>query len=216
MESFFVALNAVLPMFIMLFIGFLVRKLKILQDSFLPQLNKIVFNVFFPFLMFNNIYGSDFSSVFSPKLLAFAVIAVFAIYFLSIGFTLLVEKSNYSRGAMIQAIYRSNFVLMGLPIAANIFGKDKLGMTAVLVAVIVPIYNMLAVITLEIFRGQKINVLKILKGIARNPLIIGSVLGLLSVAFKCKAAGNNRQNCFGYCGGCNSACSDCTRCVCHI
>lgn len=50
MESFFVALNAVLPMFIMLFIGFLVRKLKILQDSFLPQLNKIVFNVFFRFL----------------------------------------------------------------------------------------------------------------------------------------------------------------------
>lgn len=67
MESFFVALNAVLPMFIMLFIGFLVRKLKILQDSFLPQLNKIVFNVFFPFLMFNNIYGSDFSSVFQPE-----------------------------------------------------------------------------------------------------------------------------------------------------
>ena len=183
MESFFVALNAVLPMFIMLFIGFLVRKLKILQDSFLPQLNKIVFNVFFPFLMFNNIYGSDFSSVFSPKLLAFAVIGVFTIYFLSIGFTLLVEKSNYSRGAMIQAIYRSNFVLMGLPIAANIFGKDKLGMTAVLVAVVVPLYNMLAVITLEIFRGQKINVLKILKGIAKNPLIIGSALGLLSVTF---------------------------------
>lgn len=49
MESFFVALNAVLPMFIMLFIGFLVRKLKILQDSFLPQVNKIVFNVFFRF-----------------------------------------------------------------------------------------------------------------------------------------------------------------------
>ena len=105
--------------------------------------------------MFNNIYGSDFSSVFSPKSLAFAVIGVFTIYFLSIGFTLLVEKSNYSRGAMIQAIYRSNFVLMGLPIAANIFGKDKLGMTAVLVAVVVPIYNMLAVITLEIFERAK-------------------------------------------------------------
>ena len=84
--------------------------------------------------MFNNIYGSDFSSVFSPKLLAFAVIGVFTIYFLSIGFTLLVEKSNYSRGAMIQAIYRSNFVLMGLPIAANIFGKDKLGMTVRIVS----------------------------------------------------------------------------------
>lgn len=56
---------------------------------------------------------------------------------------------------MIQAIYRSNFVLMGLPIAANIFGKDKLGMTAVLVAVVVPIYNMLAVITLEISEDKR-------------------------------------------------------------
>ena len=155
MESFFVALNAVLPMFIMLFIGFLVRKLKILQDSFLPQLNKIVFNVFFPFLMFNNIYGSDFSSVFSPKLLAFAVIGVFTIYFLSIGFTLLVEKSNYSRGAMIQAIYRSNFVLMGLPIAANIFGKDKLGMTAVLVAVLFRFTICLPSLRLKFSEGKR-------------------------------------------------------------
>lgn len=116
MENFYISLNAVLPMFIMLFIGFAIRKLNILKESFLPQLNKLVFTVFFPFLMFNNIFGSDFSSVFNPKLLIFAVAAVAVIYMLSVGFTLIAEKSNYSRGAMIQAIYRSNFVLMGMPI----------------------------------------------------------------------------------------------------
>lgn len=186
MENFYIALNAVLPMFIMLFIGFAIRKLNILKESFLPQLNKLVFTVFFPFLMFNNIYGSDFGSVFNPKLLVFAVVAVAVVYMLSVGFTLLVEKSNYSRGAMIQAIYRSNFVLMGMPIVENIFGEGKLGMTAVLVTVIVPMYNILAVITLEIFRGNKINFLKILKGIATNPLIIGSVAGILAVALNVK------------------------------
>lgn len=181
MDNFFIALNAVLPMFILLFIGFLSRKLNILKASFLPQLNKLVFTVFFPFLMFNNIYGSDFSSVFNPQLLIFAVVAVLAIYFLSFGFTLIFEKSNYSRGAMIQAIYRSNFVLMGMPIVSNIFGGEKLGMTAILVTVVVPMYNVLAVITLEIFRGQKVNLFKILKGIAKNPLIIGSLVGVLAV-----------------------------------
>lgn len=125
MENFYIALNAVLPMFIMLFIGFAIRKLNILKESFLPQLNKLVFTVFFPFLMFNNIYGSDFGSVINPKLLIFAVIAVAVIYLLSVGFTLIVEKSNYSRGAMIQAIYRSNFVLMGMPIVENIFRNDR-------------------------------------------------------------------------------------------
>lgn len=186
MENFYIALNAVLPMFIMLFIGFAIRKLNILNESFLPQLNKLVFTVFFPFLMFNNIYGSDFGSVFNPKLLIFAVVAVAVVYMLSVGFTLLVEKSNYSRGAMIQAIYRSNFVLMGMPIVENIFGEGKLGMTAVLVTVIVPMYNILAVITLEIFRGNKINFLKILNGIATNPLIIGSGAGISAVALNVK------------------------------
>lgn len=181
MQNFFVALNAVLPLFIMLFIGFLIRKFKILNDSFLPQLNKLVFKVFFPFMMFYNIYSSNFSETFNSKLLIFAICAVIIIYFLSLGFTLIVEKSNYSRGAMIQAIYRSNFVLMGLPVVSNIFGEKQLGMTAVLVTVIVPIYNILAVFTLEVFRGTNINPLKILKGIATNPLIIGSAVGVAAV-----------------------------------
>ena len=72
MENFYISLNAVLPMFIILFIGFAIRKLNVLKESFLPRLNKLVFTVFFPFLMFNNIFGSDFSSVFNfsrPRLL---------------------------------------------------------------------------------------------------------------------------------------------------
>lgn len=180
MYNFFVALNAVLPMFIMLAIGFGVRKVRIIDETHLPVLNKIVFNVFFPFLMFNNIYAFDVSAEFNATLLLYAVIAVAVIYALAVGFSLLFEKSNKSRGALIQAIYRSNFVLMGLPIVGNIFGSGRLGMTSMLVTVIVPMYNILAVITLEVFRGESIKLIKILKGIATNPLIIGSLAGILT------------------------------------
>ena len=186
MSNFFVALYAVLPMFIMLAIGFTVRKMKVIEEAHLPVLNKIVFNVFFPFLMFNNIYAFDLSADFNAALLLYAVVAVAVIYGLSVGFALIFEKSNKSRGALIQAIYRSNFVLMGLPIVGNIFGSGRLGMTSMLVTVIVPMYNILAVITLEVFRGESIKITKILKGIVTNPLIIGSVTGILFAVFGIK------------------------------
>ena len=181
MDNFLIAVNAVLPMFLMLLIGFAVHRINIIKEEHLPALNKIVFNVFFPFLMFNNVYGSDFSAAFNPLLLGFAVVAVLVVYFSSLGFTLLVEKNNKSRGAMIQAMYRSNFVLMGMPIVSNIFGSESLGMTAMLVAVIVPMYNILAVITLEVFRGNKVHIGKIFLGIAKNPLILSSLAGVLAV-----------------------------------
>lgn len=178
MSNFFVALYAVLPMFIMLAIGFVVRKAGVIEEPHLPVLNKIVFNVFFPFLMFNNIYAFDISSDFSISLLLYAVVAVAVIYGLAFLYAMFFEKSNKSRGALIQAIYRSNFVLVGLPMVGNIFGSGRLGMTSMLVTVIVPMYNILAVITLEVFRGEKVKPLKILKGIIKNPLIIGSVAGI--------------------------------------
>lgn len=76
-------------------------------------------------------------------------------------------------------------MLMGLPIVGNIFGSGRLGMTSMLVTVIVPMYNILAVITLEVFR-ESIKITKILKGIVTNPLIIGSVAGILFAVFDIK------------------------------
>ena len=105
---------------------------------------------------------------------------VLVVFFVSTAVVMKIEPSNRSRGAMIQAIYRSNFVIMGMPVAANICGGD-IAVTAFAVTVVVPVYNILAVTLLETFRGGKPDPLHILKGIAKNPLIIGAVLGLLTI-----------------------------------
>lgn len=87
-----------------------------------------------------------------------------------------------TRGAMIQAVYRSNFILMGLPVAENIYGKGCVSVTAALIMFVVPLYNFLAVIVLEYFRGGRANLKSVLKKILTNPIILGAVAAILALA----------------------------------
>lgn len=181
LNNFIVSLNAVLPMFLLIGIGVSIKKSGMMGELEIKHLNKMVFIVFFPFMMFENIYGSDISAAINVRLISFGVSAVLIIYVVTLIFVMRIEKNSKSRGAMIQAIYRSNFVIMGIPIAINMFGKGNLAVTAVMVAIIVPLYNFLAVLTLEVFRGQKPKLCNIIKQVIKNPLIIGAFAGILSM-----------------------------------
>lgn len=185
-ENFLISINAVLPMFILIGLGILIKRKGLLTDGEIKRFNRVVFVTLYPAVMFENIYSSDLESVLNVKLMAVTAIIVLLIYFLSVAVVLKIEKSPKSRGAMIQAIYRSNIVFMGLPIATNLYGSGNLGPTAVVIAVAVPMYNIIAVITLEIFRGKRPNPVDILKKIATNPLIIGAVAGIFAIVVQLK------------------------------
>ncbi|MBR5000519.1 MAG: AEC family transporter, partial [Firmicutes bacterium] len=167
-------------MFLTMLIGVFLKWKKMLTPEEVKKVNKFTFNVFYPFMTFTSIYGAELGEAVDVKLLAYTLIMVLVVFFVSTVVVMKIEPSNRSRGAMIQAIYRSNFVIMGMPVAANICGGD-IAVTAFAVTVVVPVYNILAVTLLETFRGGKPDPLHILKGIAKNPLIIGAVLGLLTI-----------------------------------
>lgn len=174
-----ICVQAVIPIFILLLIGYIVRKTGIVDGAFTSKLNSVCFKVLFPFLMFHNIYSSDIASEISGRLVVFAVTAVMCVYAAAVLLTVVIEKEPASRGALIQAIYRSNFVIMGMPLAMNIYGHGNVGVTAVMIAVIVPLFNVLAVITLEVFRKGSISVTAVIKNILTNPLILGALAGVL-------------------------------------
>lgn len=178
-ENFIIAVEAVLPIFLLILLGMGARRLNLMNDTELNHANKAVFQVMFPFMMFYNIYSADFTGVILPGYFVFCIVMLMVVYFLGVGFTLLTEKDNYSRGALIQAIYRGNFVLMGIPVMNNLMGEEAMGLTTIMVAIIVPIYNVLAVITLEVFRGGNLHAASILKKIVTNPLILGAAVGIL-------------------------------------
>ena len=181
MENLMISANAVLPMCLVMALGYGTRRLGWVRREEISTINKIAFRIFLPCLLYYNIYCSDLSGSFDPLLMAYAVGGVLLTFGLALGYTLLTEKLPERRGVLIQGMFRSNYVIMGIPVATALLGADQLGTVSILIAVIVPLFNMLAVVVLEVFRGQKPKPLHILCQIAKNPLVIGSVLGILTL-----------------------------------
>ena len=181
MENLMISANAVLPMCLVMALGYGTRRLGWLRREEISTINKIAFRIFLPCLLYSNIYCSDLSGSFDPLLMTYAVGGVLLTFGLALGYALLTEKLPERRGVLIQGMFRSNYVIMGIPVATALLGADQLGTVSILIAVIVPLFNMLAVVVLEVFRGQKPKPLHILGQIAKNPLVIGSVLGILTL-----------------------------------
>ena len=181
LQNFIISLEAVAPMFLIMAVGIAVKRKGLFEDEEIKKLNKLVFRVLLPMLMFNNLYGAEVGDAFDGKLISFCFGMILAVFLATTAIVMKIEPSNKSRGAMIQAIYRSNFVILGLPIVSNLFDGEKLATTAVAVTVVVPLYNVLAVIVLETFRGGKAEIKPILLGIAKNPLIIGALAGAATI-----------------------------------
>ena len=178
MDNLILAFNVVLPLFICIALGYLLRCLGMMPLDSRRTMNKLCFKVFLPFYLVHNIYTTDLALAFDWKLILLAaggIVGIFAFLMLTIPH---IEKKNPRRGVMIQGIFRSNYALFGLPVALSLCGEGKMGPSSLLIGVIVPIFNVLAVITLESFRGGKPDLKKMLKGIATNPLIIASLLGI--------------------------------------
>lgn len=179
MENFWIAAGAVLPLMIYMAIGLLARRKYHFNESHISNFNKIVFGVFLPTNMFYSVYFTDIGKVMRPGFVLFAVGALLTVFVTGWVLVTALVKDNKKRGAMIQAFYRSNFILLGVPLVENLYGTEAAAVPLMLCAIIIPIYNVLAVFTLETFRGGTFNPLHILAGVARNPMIMGAVAGLL-------------------------------------
>lgn len=180
------AAQVILPLLILMVLGVFLRKNKLMDEATYKKLNTLIFKVFLPPLIFYNVYKSELSEAFDGKLILFAVLGVLALFFVLVAVVPLVEKDDRRRGAIIQGIFRSNFVIFGVPLTVALLGDAAAGKVAVVVAFVVPLFNFLAVISLEVFRHGKPDIKKILKGIVTNPLIIASALGILSTAIGLK------------------------------
>ena len=129
--------------------------------------------------MFDNIYSADLSDLFDIRLMLFALIFIAVSVAVTTVVVCRIESGSASRGAMIQAIYRSNFVLMGILIVGNIFGDEGIPTATMMAAYVVPFFNFIAVIVLEHFRGGKASPGKIAINVIKNPLIVGAIAGIV-------------------------------------
>ncbi len=105
-------------------------------------------------------------------------------------------KKENQQGVVIQGIFRSNYVIFGVAVVENMYGSANTVTAAILSAVLVPMYNFLAVIALSFFGGKRERDFKKVVGILKNPLIIASVLGIIAslLGFKLPKAADTTLN----------------------
>lgn len=184
MENFILAVNVVLPISLIMLLGAYLRKINMLDDITVTKMNKVVFRAFMGILMFINIYNirtqnidisKNFKFLFIPVLL---VIMVFLISWLFY-FKKVSDRPEFA--VMVQGVYRGNFALFGLPVAESIYGAEGVAKVSMLIGIIVPLYNIIAVILLEYYSGKEVNWGKIIKSTLKNPLIIGCVSAALCI-----------------------------------
>lgn len=179
LSNFLVALGGVVPLFCLMAVGVFVKRARLLTEEELKHMNRMVFRVFFFFMMFYNIYISDPGTAFQPTLMLFGAAGVLLTALVFTGIVCRIEPDNARRGPMIQAAFRGNYVLMGIPLVSNIFGDAAIAIPTMMIAVIVPIYNILGVLVLETFRGGRFDLLPILRSVLMNPMILGAITGAL-------------------------------------
>lgn len=179
MDSFILSFNVIFPMTLLIALGYILLLKNILDESTALKLNRMIFVIFTPTTLFLNIYKTDISQVWDLRLLGFAVTSVLVIYFTSFIFYRHFVKDRRRKSVLIQAAYRTNIIFFGLPITLAIFGDSNAGQISLLIAIIVPLYNFLAVVLFEVFNGKKANISRSFVSILKNPLIIASMLGFI-------------------------------------
>ena len=185
MNSFLFAISAGAPIMIMVAIGYLLKKIKLANADIAKALNRLVFRVFLPCMLFLNVYKMDSIGEIDLGYVAYALIVLLVIFALGIPCVMLVTKQGARRGVLLQAVFRSNYALIGIPLAQSLFGEEGLAIATLLSAAAIPAFNILAVISLSVFGDeQKVNVKKILLGIVQNPLILSVLAGIVALGIR--------------------------------
>ncbi len=171
--------NAIAPLILLVALGYFLARIKLIDDPFIEVANKFCFNVAFPVSLFNSIAAIDLQSQINGGLYAFVTVAILAVFGLLILTVPRLVAGNQQRGALIQGIYRGNFLLMGFPLAQNLFGEAGIGPAAMLLPLVIALYNVLAVCLLEYYSQchTDFKIGKVLLGVIKNPLIIGALAG---------------------------------------
>ena len=186
MKSFIFAFNSVSPIIFTVAIGYLLKRLGLMNGDFSKQANKLVFRVFLPVMLFRNVYGIENIGTVDFGYVLYSLIALLVIFAIAVPSVTVLTDKKRCRGALLQGVFRSNYALIGIPLASSLFPGEGAAVATLLSAFMVPAFNILAVIGLSIFNndGEKPDFKKVLTGIFKNPLILGIVSGLVALGIR--------------------------------
>ena len=186
MDSLIYSLNATVPVFLVIVLGYFLKSVKMLDAPFLKTADKFNFKVTLPAMLFMDLAATDFAAVFDLRYVMYCFFVTLLCILGIWGLTRLFMKDKSIRGEFVQASYRSSAAVLGIALMVNICGDS--GMIPLMIVGAVPLYNIFAVIILT-FEGKQREggmIKKAFVDILKNPIIISIVLGFLYSVLKIK------------------------------
>lgn len=181
MENLIFSLNATLPIFFTMILGWFFRRAGLMDESFVNKMNKFVFQAALPVLVFQDLATVDFLEVWDIRFVAFCFLATL-LSILGVAAFSYLWKDKSIQGEFIQASYRSSAAILGIAFIQNIYGDA--GMAPLMIIATVPLYNIMAVVVLSVMKPERGAMNKKLmidtcKGIITNPIILGIAAGVV-------------------------------------
>ena len=177
MDNLLLSFNVVVPLILYMGVGALLRKSGIVDAHAFRGANNIVFYAALPLLCFRAIAASDLSAVFESPFLLYCIIGILLLFSLASLIVPRVCKVDQRRSVLIMGTFRSNDAIFGLGVATALLGEDHLALMALAIALSVPLFNVLAVISMEHFQGGETTFWRLLLRILKNPVLLGCLAG---------------------------------------
>ncbi|MGO2117352.1 MAG: AEC family transporter [Fusobacterium sp.] len=188
-SNLLLSLNVVFPIFFMMSVGYLIRKLNMVDDHSLTIMNKLVFRVFMAILLFVNVSKMDIGALVDIQNLTLILLLYGVITSMVLFYFLIYRKtvSDINKvPVMIQGSYRANLILFGIPMATSLYGENGAGIISIAIAGAIPLFNVLAILILEGYANKNASKNKLVISILKNPLIISCFLGIMFVVLGIK------------------------------
>ena len=176
MNNFILAVSVVFPLVVYMAVGMMIRRLHIFSEGNFKQLNGLIFRIFIPLTLFFNVYEVDLGDI---SKICEILVCVLGIPMAYVTVWIVLRKriqDRAVRATMVQGMYRINFVLFGNSIGLSLCAQGGIPFLSAMQAVVVPIYNILAVVLFELESGKNVNLRKLLVSILKNPLVDAGVL----------------------------------------
>lgn len=182
MDTLIYALNAVLPLLLLIGLGYLLSRFKFVDANFLVYANKFVFRIALPALLFYTIYSASSLEDINWSVVLYASVAVLVLFGLGLLTVIFLIPDPKKKGVILQGVFRSNMAILGVPLAEALGGAPAVLGVALTSMAIIPLYNILSVIALTMFQkddeGHPIHWQKVAMKVVTNPLIISIFIGI--------------------------------------
>ncbi len=179
MQIFIETFTALSPLLVFMLVGVLLRTRGVITDALTQPLNRLVFRALLPVSLFLNIYDAQLDVTDTIGAIGYALISFLLLFVALILIVPHFIKERPIAATVIQSLYRSNFVLLGLAYTAQLYGRENIGAVSILIAVVVPLFNILAVVDFAILRGEKLKLSTTLLEVIKNPIIFAALLAFV-------------------------------------